>query len=133
MKKILAILILGTSIFNSYAQTTDYRTLQKDLLAKSEKQNTAGWSIFTGGIISALIGLNIDKDYSSDATKVQTNDIVGISGLAAIGVGLHLFNRSGRNARKSARLGLEYQSLNTPISLKPTPNKMPSISLKIPI
>lgn len=133
MKKMLLILILGTLIFNSYAQTTDYRTLQKDLLAKSEKQNTAGWIVFTGGIITTIIGLGMDTNYNYDASKVQKNDIVGFSGVAIMGVGIHLFNRSGTNARNSARLGLEYQSLNTPI---PTRNKfstIPFLSLRIPL
>ena len=134
MKKTLFLLILGTLIFKSFAQTTsDYKILQKDLSAKSQKQNTAGWIIFTGGIITTFIGLGMDTEYNYDASKVQSNDIVGFTGLAAMGVGIHLFNRSGTNARKSARLGLEYQSLKTPIPTKDKFSNIPFLSLKIPL
>lgn len=133
MKTILLTLIFGAFIFKSYSQTTDYRTLQKDLLAKSKKQNSAGWIIFTSGTLMTIIGISMDKDFSYDAAKVQTNLLLGWGGVAAIGAGIHLFNRSGTNARKSARLGLEYQTLNTPIPTKSALRSIPSLSLKIPI
>lgn len=133
MKKILLVLILGTLIFKSSAQTTDYRTLQKDLLEKSEKQNKLGWVIFSGGTLMTIIGISMDRNYSYDASKVQTKALVGWGGVAAMGVGIHLFTRSGTNARNSAKLGLQYQSLNTPIPTKNAFRNIPALSLRIPL
>ncbi|MDP2042443.1 MAG: hypothetical protein Q8S14_20965 [Algoriphagus sp.] len=133
MKKMLLTLILGTLIFKSFAQTTDYRTLQKELLEKSEKQNKLGWVIFSGGTLLTIIGISMDRDYSSDASKVQTKALVGWGGVAAMGAGIHLFNRSGTNARNSAKLGLQSQSLSTPIPTKNALRNIPTLSLKIPL
>lgn len=121
-------------IFKSFAQTTsDNITLQQELFTKSQKQNTLGWITFSGGALMTIIGLYMDPDYNYDTSQIQTNDALGFGGLAVMGVGIHFFARSGTNARNSAKLGLQYQSLNTPIPMINTSRNIPALSLKIPL
>lgn len=135
MKYFFLFLIAFSLTLSVFGQKAESSALQLDLIQKSDTQYKAGWIFLGGGAALSLTAIIIPTNY--DPNDGSSNDritsFLGWTGFLSIGTSIPLFLSAGQNARMAAKLSLETQALNQPIPLPGQLNRIPSLSLKIPI
>lgn len=135
MKNLCLTLILMGIIFQSNGQTAYPSQIQADLMKKSDNQYKAGWILLGSGAALILTAIAVDPNYedyySSNDNTAST--ILAWTGFLSISTSIPVFLSAGRNARTAAKLSIETQALNQPIPFPGQPNRIPSLSLKIPL
>jgi hypothetical protein len=135
MKNLLILLILFSLCFPAFGQKAEPSQMQLDLIRKSDKQYKAGWIFLgTGAALSlAAIAIPTNYDYNDGSSNNTAITILGWTGFLAIGTSIPFFLSAGQNARLAAKLSLESQALIQPIPIPGQTNRIPSLSLKIPL
>jgi hypothetical protein len=135
MKNVFLSLIVFLLGFPVFGQQPEPSQLQLDLIRKSDTQYKAGWIFLGAGTALSLTSIAIPTNF--DPNDGSSNDAVisflGVTGFLAICTSIPLFLSAGQNARMAAKLSLESQALIQPIPIPGKPNRIPSLSLKIPL
>ncbi len=135
MKHVFLSLIVVLLGFPVFGQQPEPSPMQLDLIRKSDNQYKAGWILLgTGTALSlAAIAIPNNYDYNDGSSNNTAISILSWTGFLAIGTSIPLFLSAGQNARLAARLSLESQALIQPIPIPGKSNRIPSLSLKIPL
>ena len=135
MKHVFLSLIVVLLGFPVFGQQPEPSPLQLDLIRKSDNQYKAGWILLgTGAALSlTAIAIPTNYDYNDGSSNNTAISILSWTGFLAIGTSIPFFLSAGQNARLAARLSLESQALIQPIPIPGKSNRIPSLSLKIPL
>lgn len=135
MKNLFLFLILAGFCFQAYGQKPEPSPIQLDLIQKSDRQYKTGWIFLAGGAALSLTAIAIptNYDYNDGSSNNTAISILGWTGFLSIGTSIPFFLSAGQNARTAAKLSLESQELNQPVPIPGTSNRIPSLSLKIPL
>lgn len=135
MKNLFYVLILSSLCFQALGQNSQPSQIQLDLIQKSDSQYKAGWIFLGGG--SALIITSIAIPYRYDdldgSNNQRVTNFLAWTGILSVSTSIPLFLSSGSNGRTAAKLSLESQALNQPVPIFGSTNRIPSLSLKIPL
>ncbi|OOG78631.1 hypothetical protein [Algoriphagus sp. A40] len=135
MKNLLFTILLFGLIFQAQSQTKNLATTPSELLKKSNNQYKTGLILIGSGTAFLLTAIAMPPTYSDyDGSSNHTvKSILSLTGAISIIVSVPVFLSAGQNGRLAARLSLENQALNQPISFPGHPKSMTALSLKIPI
>lgn len=135
MKNLFFLLILSSLCFQAFGQTSPPSQNQLDLIQKSDAQYKAGWIFLGGGTALILTAMAIPYRYDDmdGSNNQRTINFLSWTGILSISTSIPLFLSAGSNGRLAAKLSLGSQALNQPIPIPYTSNRIPSLSLKIPL